>query len=558
MNSTAIANNIALIGFSGTGKSSVARKVAELLDWKCVDTDDEVVRLAGKSIAEIFARDGEGEFRRLEREVLERACGRAGNKVIATGGGIVIDARNRELLREHSVVVCLEASPEVIHERLLAQGLESSSPAVRPLLAGGNALEKIKELKKVREPLYAAVADRTVVTDRLGTNDVSLEVINAWQSVLRSRGLPGLVDGGELACVVATATARYPIFVGWGVLRDLGRRMKQLGLSGNAVIIGDDSVFAIYGAKVRRSLEEAGFGVKCYTVPPGEVTKSIEEAVRVYDFLVRERVERKDVIIALGGGVVGDLAGFVAATYMRGLSWVQVPTTLMAMVDASIGGKVAVNHPSGKNLIGAFHQPSLVLADLETLTTLPKRELVSGWAEVIKHGMIADVRLLELLEDKADALLAMEPSALHKAVAWSASIKAQVVSEDEKEMGKRTILNYGHTVGHALEAATGYERFFHGEAVSIGMMADAEISVRLGLLSRRVLERQKLLLERFGLPTECSGVDVSDIIRTMELDKKVRNKAIRWVLLENVGKTVVRSDVPEDVVLSALAEVIRN
>jgi 3-dehydroquinate synthetase len=152
----------------------------------------------------------------------------------------------------------------------------------------------------------------------------------------------------------------------------------------------------------------------------------------------------------------------------------------------------------------------------------------------------------------------MEPSALHKAVAWSASIKAQVVSEDEKEMGKRTILNYGHTVGHALEAATGYERFFHGEAVSIGMMADAEISVRLGLLSRRVLERQKLLLERFGLPTECSGVDVSDIIRTMELDKKVRNKAIRWVLLENVGKTVVRSDVPEDVVLSALAEVIRN
>jgi len=318
MDNVLTANNIALIGFSGTGKSSVARKVAELLDWEYVDTDDEVVRLAGKSIAEIFEREGEGEFRRLEREVLERVCRDARNKVIATGGGIVIDVGNRRLLRDCSVIICLEASPEVIHQRLLAQGLESSSPVVRPLLVGGNALERIKELKEVRQPLYAAVADRTVVTDKLSTNDVSLEVIGAWQSVLHSHGLHGFVGGSDLACVVATTTARYPIFVGWGVLRDLGKRMGQLGLSGTAVIIGDDSVFAIYGAKVRRSLEEAGFEVKCYTVPPGEATKSIEQAVRLYDLLVEQRVERKDVIVAIGGGVVGDLAGFVAATYMRG------------------------------------------------------------------------------------------------------------------------------------------------------------------------------------------------------------------------------------------------
>lgn len=550
-------SNISLIGFSGTGKSSVAKKVAELLGWEYVDTDEEVVRLAGRSIPEIFEQDGEKEFRRLEREVLENVCRAAKKRVIATGGGIVVDAENRKLLQDRTVVICLEASPETIHQRLLSEEQESSSPVVRPLLAGDNPLERIRELKRLRQPFYA-VADRTVDTERLNTLEVSLEVVNAWRSVLKDHGLPVYRDGGELVCAVITGTARYPIFVGWGIIGELGERMRQVGLSGTAVIIADESVFAIYGTKVCDSLKEAGFAVDTYAVPPGESTKSIEQAIKIYDFLIERRLERKDIVVALGGGMAGDLAGFVAATYLRGLSWVQVPTTLMAMVDASIGGKVAVNHALGKNLIGSFHQPSLVLADLETLTTLPRRELVSGWAEVIKHGLIADADLVQFLEDKVDELLALEPASLHHAVAWSASIKAQVVSEDERETGRRVILNYGHTVGHALEAATGYERFLHGEAVAIGMMVAAGISLRLGLIDIGVVERQRSLLKRFGLPTMCSGVAVSDVVRAMELDKKVRSKAVRWVLLEGAGRVVVRSDVPEEIVMSVLSEVIRN
>ncbi len=557
MSSPQSGSNIALIGFSGTGKSSVAAKVAELLGWGYVDTDDEVVRLAGKSIPEIFERDGEREFRRLERKVLQDICRAARNTVIATGGGIVVDAENWKLLRDCGAVICLEASPETIHQRLSAQGAESSSPVVRPLLAGDSPLERIRELKKSRQHLYAA-ADRTVDTEGLSTLEVSLEVIDAWKSVMVERGLPVYGDGSDLACVVVTETARYPVFVGSGILGQLGVKMRQVGLSGTAVIIADGPVFNLYGMKVCGSLEGSGFAVQWYTVPPGEATKSIDQAVKIYDFLVERRIERQDVIVALGGGMAGDLAGFVAATYLRGIPWVQVPTTLMAMVDASIGGKVAVNHTMGKNLIGSFHQPRLVLADLETLGTLPRRELVSGWAEVVKHGLIAEAGLVQFLEDRAEKLVALEAAALRRAVAWSASIKAQVVSEDEREVGKRVVLNYGHTVGHALEAATGYERFLHGEAVAIGMMVAAGISLRLGLIERETVERQRLLLERFGLPTQCSGVAMSDITGAMELDKKVRSKAIRWVLLEGMGRAVVRSDVPEDVVVDVLGEVIRN
>jgi 3-dehydroquinate synthetase len=227
------------------------------------------------------------------------------------------------------------------------------------------------------------------------------------------------------------------------------------------------------------------------------------------------------------------------------------------MTDASIGGKVAVDHPQGKNLIGAFYQPRLVLADVKTLTTLPQRELTSGWAEVIKHGLVLDASFLQLLEDKAKDLLKLKPDITAKVIARSAAIKCRIVSEDEKETGKRIILNYGHTIAHGLEAASKYERFLHGEAVSIGMMAAARLSHRLGLLSSDDVERQKALLQKFGLPTDCSDVPLSDVLAAIELDKKVRGKAIRWVLLEDIGKTTIRSDVPVREVLSVLKEVVK-
>ena len=547
-------NNIAIVGFSATGKSVIAQKVAERLNWTLVDTDDEIVKLSGKTIHEIFKQDGEDKFRQLEHKVLRQACHKE-KAVIATGGGAIVDPGNQKLLLETGVVVCLEAKPETIYQRLLHDTLYSANPVVRPLLAGDNPLERIRQLKAKRQPYYT-IADWTVHTDNLTLEEVSREVIKGWQYV-NKRHSSKQSAGADLACMVETETASYPVFVGWGILDELGERIKQAGLSGTANIISDEIVFSIYGARVKKTLEKAGFAVNCCVVPPGEASKNIAQAVKIYDFLIEHRVERNDVIVALGGGMIGDLAGFVAATFLRGLPWLQVPTSLIAMTDASIGGKVAVDHPRGKNLIGAFYQPHLVLADIKTLTTLPQRELTSGWAEVIKHGLILDADFLQLLEEKAEDLVKLKPDITSKVIARSAAIKCQVVSEDEKETGKRTILNYGHTIAHGIEAASKYKRFLHGEAVAIGMMGAARLSHRLGLLSQDAVERQKALLQKFGLPTDCSGVPLADVLAAMELDKKVRGKAIRWVLLEDIGKAVIRSDVPEKEVLSVLKEVVK-
>jgi len=360
----------------------------------------------------------------------------------------------------------------------------------------------------------------------------------------------------DIACWVETATQSYPVFVGYGLLGKLGEKIKEVGLSGVVSIISDETVFSLYGSKVEGILKNAGFAVNSFVVPPGEETKNINSAIEIYDFLVEHRIERDDILIALGGGMVGDLAGFVAATFLRGLPWIPLPTSLVAMVDASIGGKVGVNHPQGKNLIGAFYQPSFVLADVQTINTLPDRELTSGWAEVIKYGLTLDKVFFEFLEANADKLIKLEPNAVTQAIIRSAAIKTQIVSEDEKERGGRIILNYGHTIAHGLEAATQYKRFLHGEAVAIGMMGVAKLSQRLGLLSSDVVQRQQSLLQRFGLPVSFSGLSLAEVVRAMELDKKIRAKAIRWVLLTDIGQTTIRSDVPRRDVLAILQELL--
>jgi len=550
--------NIVLTGFSGTGKSLVAEEVAHRLNWSFIDTDREIVRLAGKPIADIFQQDGESRFRELEREVIEGAC-RQKQAVISVGGGAIVDPGNYELLAQGGLIICLEAKLETIYQRLFQDAPYGSEPEVRPLLSDNNPLERIRQLKASRQPYYANV-DWTVHTDRLSISQVAEEVIRAWGLLRRygrrndtKKSAHNNVDE-DIACRVETATQSYPIFVGYGLLDRLGERTRRAGLSGRTIVISDESVFSIYGKKVERSLRDAGFAVDSFVVPPGEATKNVHSAARIYDFLVAHRAERDDVIVALGGGMVGDLAGFVAATFLRGMPWVQVPTSLVAMVDASIGGKVGVNHPQGKNLIGAFYQPGFVLADVQALTTLPRRELTSGWAEVIKYGLIVDKDFFKFLEADADKLTGLEPNAVTQAIARSAAIKAEIVSEDEREKGKRTILNYGHTMAHGLETATQYGRFLHGEAVAIGMMGAAKLSQRLGLLSSDVVKRQQSLLERFGLPIRFSGVDLAEVLRAIELDKKTRGKKIRWVLLEDIGRVLIRSDVPEEDVMGVLQE----
>jgi 3-dehydroquinate synthase len=554
-------SRIVLTGFSGTGKSAVARLAAARLGCEVVDTDALVERAAGRPIADIFARDGEPRFRELEADAVRRACARP-NAVVSVGGGATLRPDSRRLLADGGFVVCLEARPETVLQRLREGDAEE-----RPLLAGPDPLSRIRELKAVRQPVYA-LADCTVHTDGLNPDEVAAEVVRAWEE----RSAAALAAPGRLqamagpaadaeapvgaACVVRAAGGTYPVFVEWGALGGLGTRMRDAGLTGQAYLISDEDVFARYGMPAQASLEAAGIPVHTYCVPPGEASKSLETAAAVYDWLIERRAERGHSVVALGGGMVTDLAGFIAATYARGLPLVQVPTSLLAMVDAAVGGKVAVNHPRSKNAIGAFYQPRFVLADVSTLRTLPQREL-SGWAEAIKHGLILDAGLLSFFEQHAEAVLNLEPEPTTEAVRRSVAVKAAVVSEDEREeTGLRTLLNYGHTVGHAIESATGYGRFRHGEADAIGMTAAAAISRRLGLLSPAEERRQQELMERFGLPVSADGIDRAAIASAIALDKKVRAGAVRWVLLEGIGRAVVRDDVPPAVVEEALDEVL--
>ncbi|MEK7282152.1 MAG: 3-dehydroquinate synthase, partial [Chloroflexota bacterium] len=522
--------------------SSVARRLAKALGWQYVDTDEEIEKQLGKSISDIFAQEGENYFRMVESQVLRQAC-MGQNRVIASGGGSVLSTENRELMKARGLVVLLEAEPETVYQRLIKDS-KGPNPTIRPLLTVSDPMARIKELKTFRQTYYS-FAHAVIPNDNLSLDETTQEVLRRWNWWT-----------APAAAEVNTATQSYPIFVGWGYLDGLGLFLHRVGSQGKAVLISDEAVYSHYGEKAISSLKEGGFEVISFAVPPGETSKALDMAQKLYDFLVEKRVERGDVVVALGGGMVGDLAGFVAATFLRGLALVQVPTSLAAMVDASIGGKVAVNHRLGKNLIGAFHQPTLVVADVQALSTLPPRELTSGWAEVIKHAFILDEKLLQVMEEEAPRLKALEPAITSEVIAWSARLKAGVVSQDEREAGKRTILNYGHTIGHALETVTNYERYLHGEAVAIGMMAAAKLSHRLGLLSTEAVERHRSLLLRFGLPVSAPGINPDAILEATELDKKTREGALHWVLLHREGGVVLRSQIPETDVLAVLQEVL--
>ena len=353
----------------------------------------------------------------------------------------------------------------------------------------------------------------------------------------------------DLAAVVTHSGGSYPILVGLGLLDKIGDRLAGLGIPGPVYIISDDRVFPSYGRQAQRSLHRSNIEAHCFIVPSGEQSKSLELAEAIYNWLAERRAERGHAVIAVGGGVVGDLAGFVASTFVRGMPFVQVPTSMAAMVDASIGGKVAVNLSQGKNLVGSFYQPRMVLADVAALSTLGRRELAEGWAEAIKHGLILDGELFDIFEEHAEDLMAMKPDISTEVIRRSMAIKAQVVSEDEREtLGRRILLNYGHTIGHAIEAAAGYGQYLHGEAVSVGMMGAARISQRMGMMSEEAVNRQRRLLERFNLPTSAPDVEASQIFRAMSLDKKTVGGSIRWILLEDVGRAVVRRDVPTEMV----------
>ena len=362
----------------------------------------------------------------------------------------------------------------------------------------------------------------------------------------------------DLAARVRASSGDHPIWVGWGIIEEIGERIKYTFTPPTVYVISDDRV-SEHARMVQVALEAASIPAHIFMIPSGESNKNLETVQHVYKWLADRKAERGHMILAVGGGVVGDLAGFVAATYLRGMPFAQVPTTLLAMMDAAIGGKVAVDLPQGKNLVGAFYQPRFVLSDVKTLGTLPARELASGWAEAIKHGLILDKELLATFEKNIMEIKSLDPEIATQIIRDSVAIKANIVSQDEREtLGIRILLNYGHTIGHAIESATQYTQYLHGEAVSIGMMAAASISKSMGLLEASDVERQRTLLSNYGLPINVGALDTADILEAMKSDKKTSRGQINWVLLDGIGNAVTNNRVPDDYVMEALDFVLKD
>ncbi|MBI5073636.1 MAG: 3-dehydroquinate synthase [Nitrospirae bacterium] len=345
----------------------------------------------------------------------------------------------------------------------------------------------------------------------------------------------------------------YTIATGSGILKDIGKSLERFDFSKKAAIISNPTVYDLYGKTLAASLSGSGFEIMEIILPDGEEYKNLASVERIYEQLLKMRFDRRSVLIALGGGVIGDITGYAASTYMRGIDFIQVPTTLLAQVDSSVGGKTGVNHALGKNMIGTFWQPRLVWVDISTLHTLSRRNFLAGMAEIIKYGIIWDSAFFDFLEKKRETLLSLNPDDLIHIIRRSCEIKADVVSRDERESGLRAILNFGHTIGHAIETATGYTTFLHGEAIAIGMHVEATIAHEIGLIGSEEVSRIQHLLKTFGLPTEIpADIDLAAIFGAMKLDKKTVSGDVKFILPDKIGRVKIQGNIPEKAVQQAV------
>jgi shikimate kinase/3-dehydroquinate synthase len=506
------ARKLVFIGFMGAGKTTAARLAAQTQGSQAVDLDHLLQQRLGKAISRVFAEDGEAVFRQAEQALALELLDSPEPTVVALGGGTVVHPAVRQALQAHRVV-WLDVDPGVAWQR--AQGPD------RPLAQDQAAFDR---LSAERQPLYRAVADAIVPSAHGRHLGPALEALNALPS-------------GSRMIWAASASGDYPVYLGPGLL---DQRFWPPTLSGRRFLVTDPTVRRRYG----QSLEPFRATAE---IPPGESSKTLAQAEQVWRGLVTAGITRADLVVALGGGVVGDLAGFCAATYQRGIRYVQVPTTLVAQVDSAYGGKTGVDLPEAKNYVGAYHQPSAVIVDPDALASLPKAELAAGYAEVVKTALIAGGGLWEEVSRGADPI---SPEIIMDC----ALTKLRIVSRDERDGGVRQVLNLGHTVGHAIEVVTGYAVYRHGEAVAIGLLAALRLSEQAAL-RQQVAE----LLGARGLPTSVNGIDPDAVVRAITSDKKrLGDEPVPFVLLEAPGRPRPGRHVPPDAVLAAVRELIRR
>ncbi len=520
--------NVVVTGFMGTGKTAVGREIARRLGRPFVDMDAEIEARAGKSIPRIFAEDGEAAFRQMEAAFCEELSAQQG-LAIATGGGTLVDPANRALMMRSSTVVCLTCAVDEILRRVNAGGNPD-----RPLLNVTDRRAAIERLLEARREAYAAIPWQIDATG-LSVEEVAARVAEIAGVIT----LPVRHPGGQ-----------YEIHVSNGLLAHVGGSLRAADVleSSRVAVVSNPVVTPLYGAQVEATLRSAGFRPFACSVPDGEQHKTLATISTLYEQFLAGGLDRSGTVLSLGGGVTGDVAGFAAATFMRGVRFVQVPTTLLAMVDASVGGKTGVDLPQGKNLVGAFKQPALVVIDPAVLTTLPVEEIRSGLAEVIKHGVIGAPDLFTELE----AQVRHSPFAIRSShIARALRVKIDIVEEDPFEQGRRAVLNLGHTVGHALEKLSGFA-LRHGEAVGIGMVAAVRIVAALNRAAPSLADRIEGVLLAWGLPVRCPPFDADAIWEAMAHDKKRRGRSLRWVLPCAIGEVEIAEDVPPDVVKSVL------
>jgi shikimate kinase/3-dehydroquinate synthase len=534
--------SIVLVGLMGAGKTSIGRRLAARLGLPFYDADAEIELAAGRTIPEIFARYGEESFRDGERRVIRRLLS-GEPMVLATGGGAYMDEQTRAAARRDAVAVWLRCTLPVLVRRVAGRDN-------RPLLAGGDAEAILRSLMERRYPVYA---EADVIVD---CGDESLDYsTNAVLGTLLSWSPPRRLS-------VQLSATQYDVVIGDGLLARAGALLAPRLSQKRAVVITDEHVARLHLPALLEGLAQTGIAVSQIVVPPGEASKSLEMYARVTDALLEARVERKTTVIALGGGVVGDLAGFAAASTLRGLPFVQIPTTLLSQVDSSVGGKTGINTPRGKNLLGAFHQPIMVLADTGTLATLPRRELAAGYAEIVKAGLIADPAFFEWCERNGAAVIDGDAEAQAEAIRQACAFKAGVVGDDEREEKPndgRALLNLGHTFGHALEAEYGYGGgLLHGEGVAVGLGLAFRLSARLGHCPIEDAERVVSHVAGLGLPAELRTLNrrfsAATLVSHMRRDKKMQDGALKFVLVHGIGQAFTSSNVEEQTVIDLLRQ----